>query len=181
MTLRHKKTCRNKLTLPSGTFIFKLKEKFSVFHYFFDQWNFSIHDCTFLHCSALEWTNILVQLSLDITFHAIECGVTTCPGYGESCHRWPFLIKWSLTTIVLRLKEIRYCSVVARGSLETLVYHNLPKYWMQKIQKSWNKMYDNQSLSTLWVLHNLSNATSFESTGWACSEFSVCSAKNSSI
>ena len=24
---------------------------------------------------------MLVQLSLDITFYAIECGVTTCPGY----------------------------------------------------------------------------------------------------
>ena len=32
--------------------------------------------CTFLHCSALEQTNIFVQLSLHITFHAIECGVT---------------------------------------------------------------------------------------------------------
>ena len=36
MTLRHKKTCRNKLTRSSGTLMFRLK------------------DCTFLHCSALE-------------------------------------------------------------------------------------------------------------------------------
>ena len=82
MTLRHKKTCRNKLTLSSGTLMLRLRENFSVFRNFFDQWNFSIEDCTFLHCSALEWTNISIQLSLDITFHAIECGVTTCPGYG---------------------------------------------------------------------------------------------------
>ena len=34
----------------------------------------------------------------------------------------------TLTTIVLRLKEIRYCSIVARGSPKTLVYHSLPKY-----------------------------------------------------
>ena len=97
-----------------------------------------------LHCSALEWTNIFIQLSLDITFHAIECGVTTCPGYGESWHKLTSLIKWSLTTIVLRLKGIRYCSIiVAGGSLKTLAYHSLPKYWMQKIQKSWNKVCDN--------------------------------------
>ena len=53
------------------------------------------------------------------------------------------LIKWPITTIVLGLKEIRYCSIVARRSLKTLAYHSLPKYWMQKIQKSWNKMCDN--------------------------------------
>ena len=87
------KTCRNKLTLSSGTLMFKLKEKFTVFRNFFDQWNFSIEDCTFSHCSVLEKTNIFVQSSLDITFHAIECGETTCPGYGESCHRWSSLIK----------------------------------------------------------------------------------------
>ena len=80
-------------------------------------------------------------MSLDITFRAIECGVTTCSGYGESCHRWPSLIKkWSLTTIVLRLKEIRYCTIVARDSLKILAYDSLPKYWMQKLQKSSNKM-----------------------------------------
>ena len=136
MTLRHKKTCRNKLTLSSCTLMFRWKEKLSIFRNFVDQWNFSIEDCTFLHCSALKPTNIFVQLSLDITFHAFECGVTTCPGYGESCQRWPFLIKWSLTTLVLRLKIIRYCLIiVARGSLKTLAYHSLPKYWMQKIQK----------------------------------------------
>ena len=48
------KKCRNKLTLSSGTLMFRLKEKFSVFRNFFDQWNFSIDDFTFLHCSALE-------------------------------------------------------------------------------------------------------------------------------
>ena len=40
-------------------------------------------------------------MSLDITFHAIECGVTTCPGYGESCQRWPSLINWSYYIILL--------------------------------------------------------------------------------
>ena len=142
MTLRDKITWRNKLTLSSGTLMFRLKEKFSVFCNFCDQWNFSIEDCTFSHCSALEWTMFFVQLSLDITFHAIECGVTTCPSYGQSYHKWPSLIKWSLTTTVLRLKEIRYCSVVARVSLNTLAYR-LPKYWMQNIQKSSTKKYDN--------------------------------------
>ena len=128
MTLRHKKTCRNKLTL----YYVYIKRKIFSFSYFFDQWNFSTEDCTVLE--------IFVHLSLDITFHAIEYCVTTCPGYGKSCHRWLSLIKWSLTTIVLRLKEIRYCSIVTRGSLKTLAYHSLPKYWMQKIQKSWNKI-----------------------------------------
>ena len=89
MTSRHKKTCRDKLVLSNGTLMFTFEENFSDFCNFFDQGNFSIEDCTFLHCSALEYTNIFVQLSLDITFHAIECGVTTCPRYGESCHRWP--------------------------------------------------------------------------------------------
>ena len=131
------------MTLSSGILMFGLKEKFSVFRNFFLLWNFSIEDCTFLHCSAPKWTNIFFELSLDITFHTIKCGVTTCPGYGKICHRWPSLIKWLLTTIVLRLKAIRYYSSVARGSLKTLEYHSLLKYWTQKKQKSWNKMYDN--------------------------------------
>ena len=133
------------LTLSSGTLMFRLKDKFSVFRNIFDQWKFSIEDCTFLHRKALEWTNIFVQLSLVITFHAIECGMTTCPSYepGASCHRWSSLKKWSLTTIVLRLKKIRRCSIVARGLLKSFAYYSLPKYWMQKIQKSWNKMCDN--------------------------------------
>ena len=84
MTFRHEKTCRNKFTLSSGTLMFRLKEKFSVFRNFFDQWNFSIEDCTFLHCRALEEINIFVQLSLDITFQAIEYGVTTCPGFTQN-------------------------------------------------------------------------------------------------
>ena len=122
--LKTQKKCRNKLTLSSGTLMFRLKGKISVRN-FFDQWNFSIEGWTFLHCSALESSNIFVQLSSDITFHAIECGVTTCPSDGESCHRWSSLIKWSLTTIVLRLKEIRDCSIVARGSLKTLAFLNI--------------------------------------------------------
>ena len=51
---RHKNSGGNELTLSSSTFMFRLKEKFSVFRNFFDQWNFSIEDCTFLHCRALE-------------------------------------------------------------------------------------------------------------------------------
>ena len=34
---RHKKTCRNKLTLSGGTLMFRLKEKLSFFRNFFDQ------------------------------------------------------------------------------------------------------------------------------------------------
>ena len=79
-----------------------------------------------LYALVAQYT--IVQLSLDITFHAIECGVKTCPGYGDSCYRWPSLIKCSLTTIVLRLKEIRYYSIVDRDSLKTSAYHSLPKY-----------------------------------------------------
>ena len=60
--------------------MFRLKENLPVFRHFFDQQNFSIEDCTFLHCSALEYTNIFFQFSLDITFHAIECGVKTSSG-----------------------------------------------------------------------------------------------------
>ena len=37
LPLRHEKTCRNKLTLSSGTLMFRLKDKFSVFRNFFDQ------------------------------------------------------------------------------------------------------------------------------------------------
>ena len=51
--------------------MFRLKEKLSVFRNFVEQWKFFIEDLTFLHCSAIEWTDIFVQLSLDITFHAI--------------------------------------------------------------------------------------------------------------
>ena len=56
----------------------------------------------------------------------IKCGMTTCPGHGESCHRWPSLIKL-LTTQVLQLKEIRYCLIVARASIKTLAYYSLPE------------------------------------------------------
>ena len=93
-----------------------------------------------------------IEIGYHITFHAIECAVTTCPGYGESCHRWPSLIKWSVTTIVLRFQEIRYCWILARGSLKTLAYHSLHKYWMQKIQKSWNKMLQLASVYPIFYL-----------------------------
>ena len=39
---------------------------------------------------------------------------------------------YKMVTIVLRLKEIRYCSNVGRGSLKTLVYHGLPESLMKK-------------------------------------------------
>ena len=53
MTLRHEKTRRNKLTLSSGTLMFRLKENFSVFRNFSSN-KTSIEDCTFLYCSALK-------------------------------------------------------------------------------------------------------------------------------
>ena len=34
MTLRPKQPCKSKLTLLSGTLMFRLKEKFPVFHFF---------------------------------------------------------------------------------------------------------------------------------------------------
>ena len=43
--LKTQKTCRNKLTLSSGTLMFRLKEKFSGFPNFFDQWKFCIEVC----------------------------------------------------------------------------------------------------------------------------------------
>ena len=167
MTLRHKKTCRNELTLSSSTLMFRCKENFSFFRNFSTN-ETSIEDCTFLHCNAQEEHNIFVRLSSDITFHAIECGVTTCPSYDDSWHMWPSLIKWLLTIIVLRLMEIRYCSIVARGSLKPLAYHSLPKYLMQKIQKSWNKMEKNifllpkRSITRFWYIFNyFKNYTTF--------------------
>ena len=116
----HKKTCINKLTLWSGTLMFRLKEKISVFRNFFDQWNFYRR---------------LYFLTLR---------------YGESCHRWLSLIKWSLKTIVLRFLKnpiLFNCS-----SLKTSTYHIFPKYWTQKVQKSWKKICDNKPRSTLLFL-----------------------------
>ena len=46
----------------------------------------NIDSSTFDH-SKFCTPSFFVQLNLDITFQAIECGVTTYPGYGESCHR----------------------------------------------------------------------------------------------
>ena len=43
----------------------------------------------------------MINIMNSRSFHAIECS----------------LIKWSLTTIMLRSKEAWYCSIVARGSL----------------------------------------------------------------
>ena len=51
----HKKTCRNKLSLSSGTRMFRLKDKFSIFRNFFDQWNFFIEHCIFLHFCSIEF------------------------------------------------------------------------------------------------------------------------------
>ena len=48
-----------------------------------------------------------------------------------------------LTTIVLRLNEIRYCSIVAKSSLEILAYHSLSKNQTRKIQKIFKKKCDN--------------------------------------
>ena len=56
---------------------------------------------------------------------------------------WISFIWTFRTSGTLRLKEILYFSIIARGSLKTLACHSLPKYWMQRIGKSWNKMYDN--------------------------------------
>ena len=57
------------------------------------------------------------------------------PRTGAGCHRWRPLINCLLTTIVIRLNEIRYCSIVAEISLEILAYHSLPKNQTRKIQK----------------------------------------------
>ena len=65
--------------------MFRCKENFSFFRNFSTN-ETSIEDCTFLHCNAQEEHNIFVRLSSDITFHAIECGVTTCPSYDDSWH-----------------------------------------------------------------------------------------------
>ena len=40
----------------------------------------------FLTLQRTRVNEYFFQLVLDITFHAIECGVTTCSGYGESYH-----------------------------------------------------------------------------------------------
>ena len=139
MTLRHKKTCRNKLTLLSDTLMFRPKEKFSVFRNFFDQWNFSIEGSTFLHCSALENTNIFVQSSLDITFHVIECGVTGVTGdfpfphsterFRKCCRNIPSKyckiveIFWNKSLILLK-----YCKNLA-GSAQNMACEIFSKYW----------------------------------------------------
>ena len=65
-------------------------------------------------------------------YHVISAG----------CHRWRLLINCSSTTIVLRLNEIRYCSIVAESSLGILTYHSLPKDQTRKIQKSSKKKCD---------------------------------------
>ena len=60
------------------------------------------HFYRILYFVALQRTRVNIfffQLSLDIT--TFKCGLTTCSGYGESCHSWPSRIKWSLTAIVL--------------------------------------------------------------------------------
>ena len=65
--------------------------------------------------------------------------MTTYPVTRAGCHRWRLLINCSLTTIVLRLNEIQYCSIVAKSLLVILACHSLPKNQTQKIQKSSNK------------------------------------------
>ena len=90
----------------------------------------SIEYCTVLHCSALTLTNIFVQLSLDITFHAIEMWCDNLPRLRKKLSPGTFPYKVAIKNhgMVLRLKEIRYCGIVTRGSLKTLTYYNLPKY-----------------------------------------------------
>ena len=69
--------------------------------------------------------------------------MTPYPVTGAGCYKWRLLINGSLTTKVLCLNEIRFCSIVAKGLLEILAYHSLPKNQSEKIQKSVNKKYDN--------------------------------------
>ena len=85
----------------------------------------------------------VLSFSIFTTGPSISSLLTTHPLTGAGCHRWRLLINCSLTTIVLRLSEIRYCSIVAKSSLEISAYHSLPKNQTRKIQKSWNKKYDN--------------------------------------
>ena len=49
-------------------------------------------------------------MSFDVTFHAIECGVTTCPGYGESDH--------NNHSVMIEGNPI-LLNCIAKGSLET--------------------------------------------------------------
>ena len=56
---------------------------------------------------------------------------------------FPYKVIINNHSVKIEGKQIRYCSIVARGSLKTLACHSLPKYWTQKIQKSWNEMCDN--------------------------------------
>ena len=67
---------------------------------------------------------------------------------------WPALVKWSLTTTVLRLKEIRYFSIVARDTLKTLAYHSLPNSKHANVFKNAKRSYDKGSswCSTVMVL-----------------------------
>ena len=55
MTLRHKKPCRNKLTLSSGTLMFRLKEKCSVYRNFFRQMKLLYRRLYFL---TLQYTRV---------------------------------------------------------------------------------------------------------------------------
>ena len=83
MILRHKKSCRYKLTLLSVTLMFREKEKFSVFHHFFDQWNFSLEDIFQLYPGVHSklW-HITVFLNIECKKYKnleTKC-VTTSPG-----------------------------------------------------------------------------------------------------
>ena len=58
----------------------------------------------------------------------------------QSCQQNAFYYAvWQLLLYFYREFSSRilsvYCSIVARDSLETLAYHSLPKYWMQKNTK----------------------------------------------
>ena len=81
MTLRHWKTRRIKLTLTSGILCWDWKTNFEFFvilatNKLIYKWLY------FFSLQRTDQTNIFVQLSLDIIFHAIECGMATFPGYG---------------------------------------------------------------------------------------------------
>ena len=75
--------------------------------------------------------------------------MTTYPVTGAGCQRWRLLINYSITTIVLRLNEIRYCSILAKSSQEILAYYSLSKNETRKIQKSSNKKCHNWPRSTI--------------------------------
>ena len=79
--------------------MFSLKEKFAVLRNFCRPMKLFHRRLYFFTLQRTRVNEYFCSMTLDITFHVIECGVTTCPGYGETVQAVTLHVKFHIRKI----------------------------------------------------------------------------------